>query len=108
VNVLDRLDELEREATTGPWDNAGWHVHAGSRFTPTHQPLASTHGDSEADAALIALSRNHLRALIEVARAAQYVRDAWLIIEADDAHLMNACARLDPALAPLLEEGGER
>ena len=91
MNILDRLDELEREATRGPWRK---------------ESLREV--NRESDRSLIALSRNHLRALIEVARAAQYVRDAWLIIEADDAHLMNACARLDPALAPLLEEGGER
>jgi len=81
VNVLDQLDELEREATDAPWTFVG-----GARRSDGHpmeyvmRPHISkdpgewwqTWGPciEHEDAALIALSRNHLRALIEVARLA--------------------------------------
>ena len=82
MNVLDRLDELEREATLkgmkavvreGQWED--WN---------------------DEEIALQRYSRNHLRALIDVARAA----------EKDWRHVT---AEMSEALAPLLaEEGGER
>ena len=81
MNPLDTLDLLEREATVGPWSadpdladyDAGlhnvWHPidpkRAGGLAAVAHDIFSLN------DAALIALSRNHLRALIDVARAAQ-------------------------------------
>ena len=75
MNILDRLDELEREAMAGPWRSSDVHVY---------------------DAALIALSRNHLRALIDVARAAEAYNRPF----PDDEDR----AKLQAALAPLLAE----
>ena len=68
--ILDWLDQLEREGTTGIWTSDK----------------------------TVAVSRNHLRALIDVARAAASFSK------------QDQCAeRFLGALAPLLvEEGGER
>jgi len=77
--ILDWLDQLEREGTTGIWTSDK----------------------------TVAVSRNHLRALIEVARAAQglWVRRAVMTGAPADPEV----ARVVDALAPLLaEEDGER
>jgi len=103
--LLDQLDRREQEATAGPWEavapsrygpsstdhiatihnNVGsgddltvygaWDVILGERGT---QDFSSWHGRE--NAVLIALSRNHLRALIEVARAAEKPRLEELVV----------------------------
>src|SRR3990167_5264166 len=71
--VLDALDRLEKAATEGPWtvEDRGWTkaLACTIRLGPTDD-LAFDHHELK-NAALIAFSRNHLRALIEVARAAE-------------------------------------
>ena len=113
MNVLDQLDELEREATDAPWTFVG-----GARRSDGHpmeyvmRPHISkdpgewwqTWGPciEHEDAALIALSRNHLRALIDVARAARELTDC-------PADIGDETLPLRLVLLPLLaEEGGER
>jgi len=99
VNILDRLDELEREATPPPWEHddgpeGQWdrvYVTAERWIDASHDQL-----EAQADAALIALSRNHLRALIDVARAAEAYNRPF----PDDEDR----AKLQAALAPLLAE----
>ncbi len=72
TSVLDELDALEKAATAGPWyRDEPDDVHARDGADQGRGTSIATAWESNADAALIALSRNHLRALIEVARAAQ-------------------------------------
>ena len=79
MNILDRLDELEREATL-KWED--WN---------------------DEEIALQRISRNHLRALIDVARAAEsYWRQSLPYQQDLDAD--EASRRLWDALAPLLAE----
>jgi len=81
MNILDRLDELEKAATPGPWMAGSYYDDTAKnnlRFNISQDPgdrLLAERLD-EADAALIAEARNHLRALIEIARAAEKAR-AW-------------------------------
>jgi len=92
---LDRLDAAEKEATKAPWPNR-WIQNG-----------------TAADAELVALSRNHLRALIDVARAAE----GWQNSEIEATHwLMHdpACPccisqrQLLEALVPLLSPTDEK
>lgn len=91
TTVLDRLEDLERKATAAPWEDIGEdrvggvdviEIAAGEAGTPEHrqvcyvQPWFDDATDKfvltpevRATTALIALSRNHLAALIQVARA---------------------------------------
>ena len=64
--VLDALEQLEREATAGPWDQIP-HLYSGEEVGA---------GKPVTDERLILLSRNHLRALIAVARAAVSYRNS--------------------------------
>ena len=103
MNILDRLDELEREATAGPWEKpSGIMV---KRWAMTANDIQCTRLP-DADAALMALSRNHLRALLDVAWAA-----ASHHVNAEAAAEGCLCPDciLHRSVAPLLsEEGGER
>ena len=100
MNVLDRLDELEREATTGPFTtfvpDPGQVLHQAQVLALPDVVVADYW--TQADASLATFSRNHLRALIEVARIARdYSYGGATLTEMRD------------ALAPLLaEKGGER
>jgi len=94
MNVLDHLDALEREATPPLWrpgkivsgdDALLWLDEDGFLYP--------------ADRELIALSRNHLRALIEVTRAAESMYGLPIDPSQDD------WRALGDALAPLVEEG---
>ena len=94
MNVLDRLDELEREATA-----AGLSL--------TTMALVYYCRNRE-EVALIALSRNHLRALIDVAQTAS-ILDQHSTASARDPDMDGEFGALRITLAPLLaEEGGER
>jgi len=53
---MSGLEELLANATPGPWSSGGWAVYRGERFTDSHEPVASVHGDTEATATLIALA----------------------------------------------------
>ena len=97
--VLDALDRLEQEATAGPWiadrDLAEYDAGLHNVWHPIRGGLSAVAHDIFPfdDAVLIALSRNHLRALIEVARAAEHLTDG---------PGGNELIPLDVALAPLL------
>ena len=87
MNVLERLDEAEREAA----------VAADSSLTISAHPLIY-YCRSREEQALITLSRNHLRALIDVARTAHCYQSGE-----------SSLAEIREKLAPLLgKEGGER
>jgi len=78
LTPLDRLDQLEREATAGPWRHDDGPDGQWDRvYVTAERWIEASHDrpEAQADGALIALSRNHLRALIEVARAAEAYRD---------------------------------
>ena len=86
--MLNRLDRLEREATAA----------AGEVITTR---LRGYYCDSEAEFQLASLSRNHLRALIEVARAAKVAATEY---EADNPFFGYSMEALASVLAPLLAE----
>ena len=72
--VLDVLAAAEEQATPGPWASSGRRI-----VEMTHRSaIAHTSGvySNDADAALIALLRNHAADLIAVARAAQDIKPA--------------------------------
>ena len=84
MSALDALDRLEREATAGPW-KVEYRQGAPGRMLVTAPTLWNV-WDNPPDAALIALSRNHLRALIEIARvAAAYQRGNASLVNMRDA-----------------------
>jgi hypothetical protein len=103
VNVLDRLDELEREATAGWWNFTRSELNGEIERFIVQPPQGI--GDSTVtgrqfrykDAALIALSRNHLRALIDLAEIASRAID---LDEYPEAKV--------PLNALMAEKGGER
>ena len=110
MNILDRLDEAEREATPPPWEHDNGPDGQWDRVFVTHAAVSKSRWieashdrpEAQADAALIALSRNHLRALIDVARAARELTDC-------PADIGDETLPLRLVLLPLLaEEGGER
>ena len=112
---LDRIDRAEREATPGPWhfnDSTDPRGHKGEFRAPSPYNGFMLVGPwtNGADAALIALSRNHLRALIEAGRTLEQIREnarSWHGSETDTGHakaLAVIGAWCDTALAPLLAE----
>jgi hypothetical protein len=92
--VLDRLVELEKAATAAPWEDYKSHLPGLSTPDGGMRLMA---GCSDDDRALIALSRNHLRALIEVARA------AWQFDARFEERLKDLAAPLNAALDTLLQ-----
>jgi len=103
---LDRLDALEREATEGPWfDMLGLGNKVAVRTTGLnvqHMPATPE------DVRLIALSRNHLRALIDVSKAAaEYVNAGTAMGDLHDAAVAytDLCSALEPLLSPTDEKG---
>ena len=126
ISVLDALDKAELGATKAPWTV---EESICAVDTPDGRALVLMDDRQEPDpalrdAALICLSRNHLRELIEVARAAGAARyaltiaDQWLLVPSDVPEKMrdglgqarqtirDAHSGLN-ALAPLLAEEGE-
>ena len=93
MNILDRLDELEREATERAWNRA--KEGTWNRLTQARRDEAWA--ATQAGYELECVARNHLRALINVARAAR------------DYQYGEATLReMREALAPLLaEEDGQ-
>lgn len=70
-SILDQLDEAEKAATPGPWPSY-WDEDIASqiRVNGLIRPIIP-----QSDAELIALMRNNIRILIDVARAAEnYVK----------------------------------
>lgn len=69
--ILDELERLEREATEGPWTSDGSDIRHCAVNAPDDKPtgVGRFYGVSYSDAALIALSRNALPALLRLARA---------------------------------------
>jgi hypothetical protein len=87
TSVLARLRELEAKATPGPWCHENWDA-------VTWRWFSSEMGAN--DRALIAESRNHLAALLDVAEAAQAVRKRHPgNAESADLALDSALARLE-------------
>lgn len=70
MKILDRLDELEKAATPGPWGSDGDHINNWVQAS-NGDYLCNMDYHLGDDADLIAESRNALRALIDVARAAE-------------------------------------
>lgn len=71
ASLIDRLTQLEKEATPGPWH--GWENHVVSPI-PSYDEIGTNEGicylseGREQDLALIVEMRNHLPKLIEVIR----------------------------------------
>jgi hypothetical protein len=63
---MSGLEELLANATPGPWSSGGWAVYRGERFTDSHEPVASVHGDTEATATLIALAPDLARLVLDM------------------------------------------
>ena len=78
-SILDQLDELDKAATPGPWpcwadpDIASQISIAAIRFANDPPVGLLRPVVMPSDAELIALMRNNIRALIDVARAAEIV-----------------------------------
>jgi hypothetical protein len=97
VKILERLDQLEKEATASPW-----YYRCGAVQSETDTLLMSTsaaRGDETQDGSLIAELRNHARALIDVARAADDIRRKEHMIGGYGSdgipHLLEALERLE-------------
>jgi len=132
VTILDSLEAAEAKATPTGWyvdatDNsldvvapkhavATIWIHLAGPMTMGDDAIPSVKESALADAALIALLRNHAADLIAVARAAQaYIRpDVW--IEGHPLHgasifpdlnSSTTSEALRDALAPLIAEGSE-
>jgi len=102
MNVLDALDRLEREATAGQW----WVSHHPDNAEHFIEPeIGNIDEGNESDAALIALSRNHLRAFINCATALQTIRTLCREGHGDDLVADVADVTLAPLLTPELEKG---
>lgn len=115
MNVLDQLDQLEREATAPPWKAQPSMPYRTVTAGPltilelAYQSASFEHRD-DADANLIAFSRTHLRALLNAAKFLKRLRE-WDALNpppdpppAPFGDLPWFMAELDRALAPLLEE----
>lgn len=94
MNILDQLEEAERAATQGLWHEGSWQ-------------LGQVNFE---DAKLIFISRNHLRALIECAKALKMYGDRENWVDGSDGQYgALACdfgMKAREALAKL--EGGEK
>lgn len=78
--TIDHLAKLEAEATRAPWEVERYmfvqqYVHRLGIGNTGDVIVNGLTGLTEADAALIAAARNHLPALIRVARAAKEYRE---------------------------------
>lgn len=89
TSILDDLERLEKEATPGPWpcyadSDIADQITIEGLLRPALPP---------SDCALIAAMRNHIKALINVARAAEkYLEDCDLL---DTKDLREALKELD-------------
>lgn len=107
MKILDELDRLEREATAGPWNNTKSEVYYEGCVTIAVSRAGTDPKFREQDAKLIAYSRNHLRALIEIARAAdKYIKTIYSSdreeitvedINRSEEKLLESLAKLEPA-----------
>lgn len=106
VTPLDRLDQLEREATPQIPNRWKWELDRGNYRIRVLAPAGVwvEIPYDQADAELICLSRNHLRALIEVAKAAD---EATLAYGNKDGPLLFEMEKLGRLVAPLLAEKEE-
>lgn len=73
MSILDELERLSKEASTGEWDEEEWRGDIVSRQDDRFVcGFTGHHNEKKAkDRKLIMLMRNNIDALIEVARAAQ-------------------------------------
>ncbi len=79
MTILDRLEELERQATAGPWIKRGFNVISERCVqTPGNTVVAdcfsTKNGREERNSALIAALRNAAPALIAIAREAEQLK----------------------------------
>jgi len=75
MTILNDIEKAEAAATQGPWDARGKDV----RVYCLHHDHRMAHASTDENGALIALSRNHLKTLIECARALEWYEndDNW-------------------------------
>lgn len=66
MSVIDRLDRAEQGATPGPWTSDSYELGAAISGIEVFLGELETARDAE----FVAVSRNHIRALIDVAKAA--------------------------------------
>lgn len=127
VTILDSLEAAEKAATAGPWEiadrdtdgpwGAAGNIVLGPAFANPSLPgiakpwVASTGmvavKRTMADAALIALLRNHAADLLAVAKAAQEWQRIFDADRKTDVEWANGMQRLRHALVPLTTGGSE-
>ena len=94
MKILERLDELEKAATEDPWGSIEAWCDASDdcrdrrELWITGPSIKYYEEASESDIGLIVESRNALRALIEVARAAYEIKNAKAYMRWDRADLL--------------------
>lgn len=99
-SILDQLEDAERKATVGPWNGA---LDSGTAIGTPELDIAFNLRPE--DSLFIALSRNHIRSLVDVARAAkELIRGSDL--PRRDSVLMKDVDSIRGALEKL--EGGEK
>jgi hypothetical protein len=91
MKILDELEAAEKAATPGPWGQSHDSCHIA--FRPNSNGslgdyhFASIHGwkdEATNNGKLIALSRNHIKALIDCARALEMYADRWNWLNGSD------------------------
>lgn len=100
---LDNWDHVRSPETTSAWQKRGGHPTPWVDAQEALSNPASEPGWISPVQKVIELQEQ----LESLRRHAEAVRDSWLIIDADDAHLMHSCAELDafltgssPAISP--------
>jgi hypothetical protein len=73
-SILDQLDEAEKAATPGPWVSDVQSVTVSYNLPSPYQHNVAF-GSTPKHAELIALMRNNIRALIDVAKAAEALKE---------------------------------
>lgn len=109
-SIIDQLDEAEKAATPGPWLMSFEDV--GSQYASAWANKELGRELSIPDLNLVDLTRNNIRALIDIAKAAEELRDAlfprYLKLFEDHTGLSKIpkWAELDNALAKLESNNG--